>query len=51
MEVNVYNVSDYDYCEVDRFGWGYISIGLGLTQGTWIHGCVCKCLYVSGYFY
>ena len=50
MEVNVYNVSDYGYCVVDRFGWG-IFLGLRLTQGTWIHGCVCKCVYVSGYFH
>ena len=40
MEVNVYNVSDYGYCEVDRFGWGMF-LGLGLTQDTCMDSWLC----------
>ena len=25
VEVTVYSASDHGYCEVDRFGWGYVS--------------------------
>ena len=25
-------------------------LGQGLTRDTWIHGCVCQCVYVGGYF-
>ena len=40
IEVNVYNVSNYGYCEVDRFGWGMF-LGLGLTQGSYMNSWLC----------
>ena len=49
MEVNVYNVSNYGYCEVDRFGWGYISRA-GVDSG-YMDSWLCLCVYVSGYFH
>ena len=42
------NVSDYGYCEVDRFGWGYVS-RVGVDSGSmdsWLCLLVCLCQWI-----